>query len=133
MKIRFLHMVENEWVDLQDPFQTQGTKSRMKCNYICLVPFSEAIFRVYSLSGSEESTEKPFCFTSKPSRSLTAFSPLVPGGLVPAGTPRATESKPRGSACPRWPLWSSFSRSPRVWMSLGTGWAKSGRGEKQEE
>lgn len=81
MKIRFLHMVENEWVDLQDPFQTQGTKSRMKCNYICLVPFSEAIFRVYSLSGSEKSTEKPFCFTSKPSRSLTAFSLLVPGGL----------------------------------------------------
>lgn len=108
-------------------------KSRMTRNYICPVPFSEAVFQIYSLSDAEAPTEKSFWFISQSSEALAAFSPLVPVGLGTAETPRATQTKQRRSASPGWALWGSFPRSPGVWMSMGTGRAKSGLGGEQEE
>lgn len=52
----------------------------MTRNYICPVPFSEAVFQIYSLSDAEAPTEKPFWFISQSSEALAAFSPTGPSG-----------------------------------------------------
>lgn len=108
-------------------------KSMITRNYICRVPFSEAVFQIYSLSDAEAPTEKPFGFISQPSEALAAFSPLVPVGPGTSWNPQSHTAKQRRSASPGWALWSSFPQSPRVWMSMGTGRAKSGLAGEQEE
>ena len=106
----------------------------MTCDYICPVPFSEAVFQIYSLSDAKVPTEKLFWFISL---SLLRYWLLSlhwsQWVWVPAETPRATQTKQRQSASPGWALWGSFPQSPGVWMSLGAGQAKSGLGGEQEE
>lgn len=103
-----------------------------------------AIFQFYSPAGSEESRERPFCCIQKSSGSLTALSPLIPGG--PAGTqiPRVTQTRPRGSASQDG-LLATHSLAlpvlpaphfPQTWsldVPLGTGGPKLVLGGKQEE
>lgn len=84
----------------------------MTCDYICPVPFSEAVFQIYSLSDAELPTEELFWFISLSLLRHRLLSlHLSQWVRAPAETPRATQTKQRQSA-PQGGLCGAPSLSP---------------------
>lgn len=110
-------------------------KSRMTRNYICPVPFSEAVFQIYSLSDAEAPTEKPFWFISQSSEALAAFSPLVPVGLGTSWNSQSHADQAKTVCIPRvgsMGLLPSIPRSLDVYGNwTGQVWPRRGAGREE--